>query len=56
MQIKEYAVRLMEESGSFEYTRQSLKSIKESLMVEIEKLGGNPLLVGIITALSVVDE
>eukprot|EP01028_Stygiella_incarcerata_P009356 TRINITY_DN44065_c0_g1_i4.p1 TRINITY_DN44065_c0_g1~~TRINITY_DN44065_c0_g1_i4.p1 ORF type:complete len:188 (-),score=40.79 TRINITY_DN44065_c0_g1_i4:148-711(-) len=44
VQIKEYAVRIMEETGSFEYTMHRLDEIGAEIDTELAKLGGNPAL------------
>ncbi|XP_069461360.1 geranylgeranyl pyrophosphate synthase-like [Ambystoma mexicanum] len=52
MEIKKYCVQYLEKVGSFEYTRQTLKELESEMYREIEKLGGNPELVGLVQHLS----
>lgn len=43
--VKRYAQNLMKESGSLSYTRQKCKSIKDEIVCDVQKFGGNgPLL------------
>ncbi|XP_046822120.1 geranylgeranyl pyrophosphate synthase [Vespa crabro] len=45
VEVKRYCVNLLEKFGSFAYTRQVLESIDKKARDEIERLGGNPLLI-----------
>lgn len=51
--VKRYAQQLMVESGSLEYTREKCTSLKEEIMAEIKKLGGNPPLIQLVDALDI---
>ncbi|CAG8511853.1 10576_t:CDS:2 [Ambispora gerdemannii] len=51
--LKHYAVKLMQESGSFKYTEQFLAKTEQKARDEIKRLGGNPMLEKIIDLLSV---
>ena len=42
--VKKYAIKLLEDAGSFEYTRGQMRSLDEKIRTEIEKLNGNDLL------------
>ena len=42
--LKRYCVSLMEEIGSFAYTRKKLEELEREILDEIRNLGGNPLL------------
>lgn len=53
MELKRFAVTLMEKSGSFEYTIHVLDDLEQAIKREIEKLGGNSLLMGFVESLSV---
>jgi len=46
--IKRHAVQWMTQCGSISYTRDVLKELKNEVMTEIEKLGGNSVLVKLI--------
>ena len=50
--LKRFAIDLVEKSGSFEYTRGVLVKLEEELLAEIERLGGNPMLVKVVEKLS----
>lgn len=50
--LKTHAVRIMEEAGSFAFTREYLKKVEEDAKMEIERIGVNPLLRGILKYLS----
>lgn len=41
VEVKKYCVSIMEEMGSFEYTRQVLSDLKNEIRAEIKELGGN---------------
>ena len=51
-ELKKFAVTLIDKTGSFEYTRQVLIGLERDLLAEIEKLGGNPMLVVIVKKLA----
>ena len=42
--VKRYAIQLLEDAGSFEYTREQMKLLDNKIRQEIEKLNGNQLL------------
>jgi hypothetical protein len=46
--VKEFAVALLRESGSLEYTRQTLDQLREEVFAEIQKLGGHSGLVALV--------
>lgn len=43
-EVKKYCVSLLEKFGSFEYTRQKLVKLREEAVLEVAKLGGNPVM------------
>ncbi|XP_018305764.1 geranylgeranyl pyrophosphate synthase isoform X2 [Mycetomoellerius zeteki] len=51
IEVKRYCVKLLEKFGSFEYTRNVLEELDSTARAEIERLGGNPLLVRILDEL-----
>ncbi|KAG9306056.1 hypothetical protein G9A89_020251 [Geosiphon pyriformis] len=53
IELKEYAVKLMKETGSFVYTQNFLQKTEKTARDEIVRLGGNPLAEKIIDLLSV---
>ena len=42
--VKRYAIKLLEDAGSFEYTRNQMRLLDTKILEEIEKLNGNDLL------------
>ena len=44
VEVKKYAIQLLEDAGSFEYTRQQMKQLDSKIRREVEKLNGNQLL------------
>lgn len=50
--MKKYAISLLEESGSLEYTKKYLIEKELQARSEIERLGGNPILVEILDYLA----
>ncbi|CAG8577766.1 3277_t:CDS:2, partial [Dentiscutata heterogama] len=42
IELKQFAVKIMNETGSFEYTRNYLEKTEKMVQEKIEKLGGNP--------------
>ncbi|XP_077201881.1 geranylgeranyl pyrophosphate synthase isoform X1 [Paroedura picta] len=50
--IKKYCVHYLENVGSFEYTRKTLKELESEAYRQIESLGGNPELVALVEHLS----
>eukprot|EP01116_Phalansterium_solitarium_P015444 TRINITY_DN3412_c0_g1_i1.p1 TRINITY_DN3412_c0_g1~~TRINITY_DN3412_c0_g1_i1.p1 ORF type:complete len:323 (+),score=103.54 TRINITY_DN3412_c0_g1_i1:93-1061(+) len=52
VELKKYAVSVMEQSGSFEYTRKVVTEYKDLCLAEIKRLGGNADLQGIVEYLA----
>ncbi|XP_015188442.1 PREDICTED: geranylgeranyl pyrophosphate synthase [Polistes dominula] len=48
IEVKRYCVNLLEKFGSFAYTRHVLETLDKKARDEIERLGGNPLLITIL--------
>ncbi|CAG8660725.1 18913_t:CDS:2 [Racocetra persica] len=51
--LKQYAINIMTDTGSFEYTRNYLAKTENSVREKIKTLGGNPLLENIIDLLTI---
>lgn len=51
IEVKRHCVKLLERFGSFKYTRNVLEELDSTARAEIERLGGNPLLVRILDEL-----
>ncbi|KAG5323008.1 GGPPS synthase, partial [Acromyrmex heyeri] len=51
IEVKRHCIKLLERFGSFEYTRNVLEELDSTARAEIERLGGNPLLVKILDEL-----
>ncbi|XP_070381737.1 terpene synthase isoform X2 [Dermacentor albipictus] len=51
LEIKKYAVDVLEKLGSFAYTREVLKKLDAEARREAEKLGGNPYIVQVLDEL-----
>lgn len=51
IELKRYCIKLLEKFGSFKYTRNVLEELDSTARAEIERLGGNPLLVKILDEL-----
>ncbi|KAK2579849.1 hypothetical protein KPH14_007532 [Odynerus spinipes] len=51
VEVKRYCVNLLEKFGSFAYTRCVLESLDKKAREEVERLGGNPLLVKVLDEL-----
>jgi len=49
--IKHCGIKLLEKLGSFKYTRQVLEKQSIKLKAEIERLGGNPILLIVLNEL-----
>lgn len=49
--VKKYCIDYMESIGTFEYTREVLRELEESLRKQVEGLGGNPHLLNLIDKL-----
>lgn len=52
VELKRFAVRLMEKSGSFDYTVRVLNDLEQAIRGEIDRLGGNRLLTTFVDSLS----
>ncbi|CAG8558362.1 10444_t:CDS:2 [Funneliformis mosseae] len=44
IELKQFAVKIMEKSGSFDYTKHYLSKTEKKSRDEIQRLGGNPML------------
>lgn len=53
IEIKKYAVQLMKQSGSLDYTKKTLETLEQELRKEIDSLGSNPMLTRLLDELSV---
>ncbi|KYM92503.1 Geranylgeranyl pyrophosphate synthase [Atta colombica] len=51
IEVKRHCIKLLERFGSFKYTRNVLEELDSTARIEIERLGGNPLLVKILDEL-----
>ncbi|EGI61836.1 Geranylgeranyl pyrophosphate synthetase [Acromyrmex echinatior] len=51
IEVKRHCIKLLERFGSFKYTRNVLEELDSTARAEIERLGGNPLLVKILDEL-----
>lgn len=51
IEVKRHCIKLLERFGSFKYTRNVLEELDSTARTEIERLGGNPLLVMILNEL-----
>ncbi|XP_011883338.1 PREDICTED: geranylgeranyl pyrophosphate synthase isoform X1 [Vollenhovia emeryi] len=51
IEVKRHCIKLLERFGSFKYTRNVLEELDSTARSEIERLGGNPLLVKILDEL-----
>jgi geranylgeranyl diphosphate synthase type 3 len=49
--VKRYAQSLMREAGSLSYTRNKCSQLKQSIIEQIDKLGGNPPLLAVLEML-----
>eukprot|EP00127_Corallochytrium_limacisporum_P001409 Clim_evm31s55 gene=Clim_evmTU31s55 len=49
--LKKYALKLLEKAGSFEYTREYLNHLETKLRAQIAAFGGNKVLEGLLDAL-----
>jgi len=56
VEIKRYALGIMEKTGSFEYTKVVLKEHEAKIMEELVKLGGNSTLTSLVEHLSKLDQ
>jgi geranylgeranyl diphosphate synthase type 3 len=53
VEIKRYAQQLMFQAGSMDYTRSKCSQLKDAIIRDIERLGGNPPLLKLVEALDV---
>lgn len=44
VELKKYALKKLDQLGSFDYTNTTLQRLNGEAMAEVETLGGNPLL------------
>jgi len=51
VEVKRYCVKLLEKFGSFKYTKEMLKKLDAKARDEINRLGGNMLLIEILDKL-----
>ncbi|XP_070159211.1 terpene synthase isoform X1 [Polyergus mexicanus] len=51
IEVKRHCIKLLEKFGSFKYTRSVLEEMDMQARIEIERLGGNPLLIKILDEL-----
>ncbi|XP_063993939.1 terpene synthase isoform X2 [Diachasmimorpha longicaudata] len=51
VEVKKYCVTLLEKFGSFAYTRTILEELDKKARAEVERLGGNPLLLKVLDGL-----
>lgn len=47
IEMKRHYIQLLEDFGSFKYTKNVLDELDKNVRMEIERLGGNPLLMEI---------
>jgi len=52
VELKKYALSIMEKTGSFEYTKKVMKDYEERIFEEIKKLGGNETLLQLVEELA----
>eukprot|EP00088_Acartia_fossae_P001363 TRINITY_DN10527_c0_g1_i2.p1 TRINITY_DN10527_c0_g1~~TRINITY_DN10527_c0_g1_i2.p1 ORF type:complete len:336 (-),score=61.34 TRINITY_DN10527_c0_g1_i2:720-1703(-) len=51
LEVKKFCIKLIEEAGSFEYTKKVMEELDNSILEEIEKIGDNQILRGVMTQL-----
>ena len=51
IEVKKYCVSLLQKCGSFDYTRSVLEELDSKIRTEVEKLGGNELLIKVLDGL-----
>ncbi|MCL4118426.1 UNVERIFIED_CONTAM: hypothetical protein GTU68_056318 [Idotea baltica] len=51
LEVKKYCVSLLEKFGSIAYTKAALSDLDRTAREEIEKLGGNPLMISLLDSL-----
>jgi len=44
IEVKKFCIRLLEEAGSFDYTKTVMRQLDSEICSEIERLGGNPVI------------
>lgn len=44
VEVKKFCIGLLEEAGSFDYTREVMRGLDREITGEIERLGGNPVI------------
>ena len=44
VEVKKFCIGLLEEAGSFDYTREVMRGLDKEITGEIERLGGNPVI------------
>lgn len=49
--VKRYAQSLMKDMGSLDYTREKCSALRQDIVAEVEKFGGNPMLLKLIEML-----
>ncbi|XP_070158262.1 terpene synthase-like [Polyergus mexicanus] len=55
IEVKHHCIKLLEKFGSFEYTKSVLEELDLKARAEIERLGGNPLLIKLLDELKNLD-
>lgn len=51
IEVKKYCINLLEKFGSFEYTRTVLEELDKKARDEVQRIGGNPLLIKVLDEL-----
>lgn len=51
VEVKKYCVSLLEKLGSFKYTRETLEALDNEARNEVELLGPNPIMMGLLDEL-----
>jgi geranylgeranyl diphosphate synthase type 3 len=55
IELKQFAMKIMKDTGSFNYTKHYLSQTEKKAMDEVKRLGGNPMLEQLMDFLSVKD-
>jgi len=55
IELKQFAIKIMKESGSFNYTKHYLSQTEKKARDEVQRLGGNPMLEQIMDFLCIED-
>ncbi|KAJ1677028.1 Geranylgeranyl pyrophosphate synthase [Spiromyces aspiralis] len=50
--VKEYAVKLLKDTNSFEHTRKTLAKIEMRIRTTVKEMGGNDMIIALIDKLS----